>query len=162
MLMEIKSILLEVPLIWIYNIIMLEIKDMKKDLIIELNMVGEWFSRGERGIDNWEDSVNVDKIRKVWNSREDGDVKDYDDGVLNDIESRIVWGDGGFIWDDDEDWKSSKRGIEGCMGRVDELLEGKSIMIECEEEVFCIGSKSREGVEIDFMKGKIVSMEGCA
>jgi hypothetical protein len=31
-------------------------------------------------------------------------------------------------------------------------------MIECEEEVFCIGSKSREGVEIDFMKGKIVLM----
>ena len=79
---------------------------------------------------------------------------------LNDIESRIVWGDGGFIWDDDEDWKSSKRGIEGCMGRVDELLEGKSIMIECEEEVFCIGSKSSEKVEIDFMKGKIVLMGG--
>jgi hypothetical protein len=60
----------------------------------------------------------------------------------------------------DEDWKSSKRGIEGCMGRVDELLEGKSIMIECEEEVFCIGSKTSEKVEIDFMKGKIVLMGG--
>ena len=153
--MEIKSILLEVPLFWIYNYIMLEIKDMKKELVIELNMVGEWFSRGERGIDNWEDSVNVDKIRKVWNSREDGDVEDGMMEGLNSIESRIVWGDGGFIWDDDEDWKSSKRGIEGCMGRVDELLEGKSIMIECEEEVFCIGSKDNNELEIDFMKGKI-------
>ena len=144
---------LEVPLIWIYNIIMLEIKDMKKDLIIEMNMIGEWFSRGERGIDNSEDSVNVDKIRKVWNSREDED--ELDEGGLNAIEERILVGDGGFIFDDDEDWKSSKRGIEGCMSRVDELLEGKSIMIECEEEVFCIGSKNSNEVEIDFMKGKI-------
>ena len=126
---------------------------MKKDLIIEMNMIGEWFSRGERGIDNSEDSVNVDKIRKVWNSREDED--ELDEGGLNAIEERILVGDGGFIFDDDEDWKSSKRGIEGCMSRVDELLEGKSIMIECEEEVFCIGSKNSNEVEIDFMKGKI-------
>ena len=139
---------------------MLEIKDMKKDLIIELNMIGEWFSRGERGIDEWEDSVNVDKIRKAWDSRVDSDF-DEDEFKLNYIEERILVGDGGFIWDDDEDYSNSRRGIEGCMSRVDELLEGKSIMIECEEEVFCIGSKSREGVEIDFMKGKIVLMEGC-
>ena len=147
---------LEVPLNRSYNNIMIIKEDMKKELVIEMNMVGEWFSRGERGIDNWEDSVNVDKIRKVWDSREDGDV---DDEGLNSIESRIVWGDGGFIWDDDEDWKSSKRGVEGCMSRVDDLLEGKSILIECEEEIFCIGSKSREEVEIDFMKFKIELME---
>ena len=158
--MEIKSILLEVPLFWIYNYIMLEIKDMKKELVIEVNMVGEWFSRGERGIDNWEDSINVEKIRKVWDSREDGDVGDGMMEGLNDIESRIVWGDGGFIFDDDEDWKSSKRGIEGCMGRVDELLEGKSILIECEDEMFCIGSKSREEVESDYCKFKIELMGG--
>ena len=141
------------PLIWIYNYIMLEIKDMKKELVIDMNMFGEWFSRGERGIDEWEESVNVDLIRKVWDERdEDGDI---DEGKLNSIESRIVYGDGGFIFDDDEDWKSSKRGVEGCMSRVDELLEGKSILIECEEEVFCIGSKSREGVEVDYCKYKI-------
>ena len=145
---------LEVPLIWIYNIIMLEIKDMKKDLIIEMNMIGEWFSRGERGIDNSEDSVNVDKIRRVWNSRVDSDF-DEDEFKLNYIEERILVGDGGFIWDDDEDWKSSKRGIEGCMGRVDELLEGKSIMIECEESMYCIGSKCGDELEIDYCKFKI-------
>ena len=145
---------LEVPLIWIYNIIMLEIKDMKKDLVIELNMIGEWFSRGERGIDNSEDSVNVDKIRRVWNSRVDSDF-DEDEFKLNYIEERILVGDGGFIWDDDEDYSNSRRGIEGCMGRIDMLLEGKSIFIECEEEVFCIGSKNSNEVEIDFMKGKI-------
>jgi hypothetical protein len=133
---------------------MLEIKDMKKELVLELNMISEWFSRGERGIDECEFDVNVDKIRKVWDSREDGDF-DEDEVELNSIESRIVWGDGGFIFDDDEDWKSSKRGIEGCMSRVDELLEGKSIFIECEEEVFCIGSKSREEVEVDYCKFKI-------
>ena len=133
---------------------------MKKELVIELNMISEWFSRGERGIDECEFDMSVDKIRKVWDSREDGDVEDGMMEGLNDIESRIVWGDGGFVWDDDENYKNSKRGIEGCMSRVDELLEGKSIMIECEDEVFCIGSKSSEKVEIDFMKGKIVLMEG--
>jgi len=149
---------LEVPLIWIYNYIMLEIKDMKKELIVELNMIGEWFSRGERGIDEWEDSVNVDKIRRVWNSREDGDFEE--DGVeLNVIEERILVGDGGFIWDDDENYKNSRRGIEGCMSRVDELLEGKSIFIECEEEVFCIGSKFSIELEIDFCKFKIDSLK---
>tara|TARA_R110000737_G_scaffold68448_2_gene96529 strand:+ start:978 stop:1400 length:423 start_codon:yes stop_codon:yes gene_type:complete len=139
---------------------MLDMKDMKKELVIELNMIGEWFSRGERGIDEWYEDVNVDKIRKVWNSREDED--ELDEGGLNAIEERILVGDGGFIWDDDENYKNSRRGIEGCMGRVDELLEGKSIMIECEEEVFCIGSnnsKEINKVEIDFMKGKIELLE---
>ena len=133
-------------------------KDMKKELIIDMNMFGEWFSRGERGIDEWEESVNVDLIRKVWDERdEDGDIEE---GGLNSIERRIVYGDGGFIFDDDEDWKNSKRGVEGCMSRVDELLEGKSIFIECEEEVFCIGSKSREGVEVDYCKFKIDLLKG--
>ena len=137
------------PLIWIYNYIMLEIKDMKKELVIELNMCGEWFCRGDRGWEEWIENVNFDKIRKIWDSRNDDDYEeDRDD--LNSIENYILNGDFGFIWDDDESYKDSKRGISGCMSRVDELLEGKSIMIECEEEVFCIGSKSREEVEIDF------------
>ena len=133
-------------------------EDMKKELVIDMNMFGEWFSRGERGIDEWEESVNVDLIRKVWDERdEDGDIEE---GVLNRIESRIVYGDGGFVWDDDENYKNSKRGVEGCMSRVDELLEGKTIFIECEEEVFCIGSKSREGVEVDYCKFKIDLLKG--
>jgi len=147
---------LEVPLIWIYNIIMIIKEDMKKELVIRMDMIGEWFSRGERGIENWCEDVNVDKIRKVWDER---DGEDYDDGVLNVIEERILVGDGGFIWDDDEEYGNSVRGISGCMSRVDDLLEGKSVMIECEEEVFCIGSKSSEEVEIDFCKGKIELLE---
>ena len=149
---------LEVPKEILYNNSMLIKKDMKnkkKELVIELNMFSEWFSRGERGIDQGTDDVNVDKIRKVWDSREDGDVGDGMMEDLNSIESRIVWGDGGFIFDDDEDWKNSKRGIEGCMSRVDELLEGKSILIECEEEMFCIGSKGCSEVEVDYCKFKI-------
>ena len=132
-------------------------KDMKKELVIVMNMIGEWFSRGERGIDNWEEEVNVDKIRKVWDER---DGEDYDDGVLNVIEERILVGDGGFIWDDDEEYSNSKRGISGCMSRVDELLEGKSIIIEMEECVKCIGIGSSNEVEIDFMKWKIDLLKG--
>jgi len=138
---------------------MLDMKDMKnKELVIDMNMFGEWFSRGERGIDEWSESVNVDLIRKVWDSREDGDVDDDSDEELNSIEERILFGDGGFIWDDDEEYFNSKRSWKGCMSRVDELLEGKSILIECEEEIFCIGSKNCNEVEIDFMKGKIELM----
>jgi hypothetical protein len=130
---------------------MLDMK--KKELKIDMNMIGEWFSRGERGIDEWSEDVNVDKIRRVWNDRdEEGDI---DEGELNSIESRIVYGDGGFVWDDDENYKNSRRGVEGCMSRVDELLEGKSIWIECEEEVFCIGGKNSNEVEIDFCKFKM-------
>ena len=144
-----------------YNNCMLDMKDMKnKELVIEMNMIGEWFSRGERGIDNWEESINVDKIRRSWDKwNVDNDESDSEE-KLNNIEERILIGDGGFIWDDDESYENSKRSWRGCMSRVDELLEGKSIMIECEEEVFCIGSKSSEEVEIDFMKGKIVLMGG--
>ena len=131
-------------------------KDMKnKELIIDMEMIGEWFSRGERGIDEWSESVNVDKIRRVWNKwNVDNDESDSDE-KLNSIEGRILFGDGGFIWDDDESYENSKRSWRGCMGRVDELLEGKSICIECEEEIFCIGSKNSNEVEIDFMKFKI-------
>ena len=151
---------LEVPLIWIYNIIMLEIKDMKKDLIIELNMIGEWFSRGERGIDEWSEDVNVDKIRRSWDKwNVDEDESDNDED-LNRVEERILLGDGGFIWDDDEDYSNSKRSWNGCMSRVDSLLEGKSVLIECEEEIFCIGIGDCNEVEIDFMKFKIELMKG--
>ena len=150
------------PLIWIYNYIMLIKKDMKEDLVIELSMMGEWWSRGDRGIDDVvSESVNVDKIRKVWNER---DGEDYDDGVLNVIEERILVGDGGFIWDDDEDYSNSKRGISGCMSRVDDLLENKSILIELEEGLYCIGNDNIKGkfnkVEIDYMNFKIEMLKG--
>jgi len=129
--------------------------NMKNDLVIEMNMIGEWFSRGERGIDEWSESVNVDKIRRVWDKwNVDEDESDSEE-ELNKIEERILYGDGGFIWDDDETYDNSKRSWFGCMSRVDDLLEGKSICIECEEEIICIGSKNSNEVEIDFMKFKI-------
>jgi hypothetical protein len=149
---------LEVPEEILYNNCMLNMKDKKKELVIELNMFSEWFSRGERGIDQFSEDVNVDLIRKVWDDRdEEGDI---DEGVLNSIESRIVYGDGGFIFDDDENYKNSKRGVEGCMSRIDMLLEGKSILIECEEEIFCIGSKNSNEVEIDYCKFKMELLKG--
>ena len=146
---------IEVPEEILYNNCMLNMKSKKEELVIDMNMIGEWFSRGERGIDEWSDEVNVDKIRRVWDKwNVDEDESDSEE-ELNSIESRILYGDGGFIWDDDEDYSNSKRSWFGCMSRVDELLEGKSICIECEEEIFCIGSKNCNEVEIDFMKFKI-------
>ena len=77
-------------------------ENMKKDLVIEMNMIGEWFSRGERGIDERCESVNVDKIRRCWDKwNVDEDESDNEED-LNYIEERILIGDGGFIWDDDE------------------------------------------------------------
>ena len=103
MLREILKNNLEVPLIWIYNYIMLIKKDMKKELVVELNMVGEWWCRGERGIDEIvSEDVNFDKIRRVWDKwNVDEDESDSDE-KLNSIEERILYGDGGFITTNDE------------------------------------------------------------
>ena len=135
-------------------------KDMKKELVVELNMVGEWFCRGDRGWEEYVENVNFDKIREVWDSRNDDDFEeDRDD--LNKIESYILNGDYGFIWDDDENYSNSKRGISGCMSRVDDLLEGKSIVIEMEESLYCIGIESElNKVEVDYMKYKIDLLKG--
>ena len=145
-----RSITLEVPRKCIYNNCMLIKKDMKEDLIVELNLCGEWFSRGERGWEEASTVVNFDKIRRVWDDRdEDGEV---DDSQLNEIEGRIVWGDGDFM----------ENGVEQCMKRVDDLLEGKSIIIEMEEGMYCIGSKGYNETEVDYMKFKIdLLKEGC-
>tara|TARA_B100000470_G_C19715224_1_gene357348 strand:- start:42 stop:428 length:387 start_codon:yes stop_codon:yes gene_type:complete len=124
-------------------------KDMKEDLKLELNVCGEWFSRGERGFEEECKVVNFDLIRRVWDDRdEDGEV---DDEKLNTVECRIIWGDGDFC----------DNGVEQCMSRVDELLEGKSIMIEMEEGMYCIGSKGHNETQIDYMKFKIDLLKGC-
>ena len=146
-----------------YNIVMLDMKEKNKELVVEMKMCGEWFCRGDRGWEEWEKDVNFDKIRRVWDSRNDDDFEeDRDD--LNNIESWILNGDYGFIWDDDEDYSNSKRGISGCMSRVDELLEGKSILIELEEGLYCIGNDNCKGkynkVEIGYMNFKIELLKG--
>lgn len=135
---------------------------MKKDLVIELNMVGEWFCRGDRGWEEYRENVNFDKIREVWDSRNDDDFEeDRDD--LNKIESWILNGDYGFLWDEGEDERKS-RDIKGCMSRIDDLLENKSILIELEEGLYCIGNDNIKGkfnkVEIDYMKWKIDLLKG--
>ena len=153
----------EVPEELKYNIVMLDMKEKNKELVVEMKMCGEWFCRGDRGWEEWNKDVNFDKIREVWDSRNDDDFEeDRDD--LNNIESWILNGDYGFIWDDDEDYSNSKRGISGCMSRVDELLEGKSILIELEEGLYCIGNDNCKGkynkVEIDYMNFKIDLLKG--
>jgi hypothetical protein len=110
---------------------------------LQVYKIEEWSSRGERGIDDREDEIDIVKIRKAWDGRDaDGEV---DDEKLNEIEASIVWGDGGFM----------DNGVEQCMSRVDSLLEGRSIHCELEEAVWTIGSKSSEATEIDFCKNKL-------
>ena len=159
MLREMLKNKLEIPLKKLYNNSMLNMKEKKnKELVVKLSMCGEWFCRGDRGWEEYVESVNFDKIRKIWNSRNDDDYEeDRDD--LNSIENYILNGDFGFIWDDDESYENSKRGISGCMSRVDELLEGKSVGIECEEEILMIGSIVDNDLDIDFCKWKIELLE---
>jgi hypothetical protein len=45
------------------------------------------------------------------------------------------------------------------MSRVDRLLEGKSVGIECEEEIFMIGGICDNDLDIDFCKYKIELLE---
>ena len=136
-------------------------KEMKKDLVIELKMCGEWFCRGDRGWEEWEMDVNVDKIRRVWEESKGESEVDSDD--LNKIESWILNGDYGFLWDEGEDERKS-RDIKGCMSRIDDLLENKSILIELEEGLYCIGNDNIKGkfnkVEIDYMNFKIEMLKG--
>ena len=148
----------------VYIIIVMEIKiekNMKEELVIELKMCGEWFCRGDRGWEEWEMDVNVDKIRRVWEENKGEDEVDSDD--LNRIESWILNGDYGFLWDEGEDERKS-RDIKGCMSRIDDLLENKSILIELEEGLYCIGNDNIKGkfnkVEIDYMNFKIDLLKG--
>ena len=50
------------------------------------------------------------------------------------------------------------------MSRIDDLLENKSILIELEEGLYCIGNDNIKGkfnkVEIDYMNFKIEMLKG--
>ena len=64
---------------------------------------------------------------------------------LSNWEEVIVFG-GGFIDGD---------GVEKCIERVEKLINGESVCIECEEGIWVIGNKSENEVEIDFCKFKL-------
>ena len=129
---------------------MLKIRDKevgefsKIDNKMVVNIFEEWWCRGERGIENVEVEIDLNKIVKFWeNCDEFGDCERGID--LNRWEEVIVWG-GDFI---------DGEGLEKCIERVEKLIEGESVCIEGEEAIWVIGNKSENEVEIDFCKFKM-------
>ena len=141
---------LEVPLKRSDNRIMMKIKDRevgefsKIDNKMVVNIFEEWWCRGERGIESVEVEIDLNKIVMFYeNCDEDGDCERGID--LSNWEEVIVFG-GGFIDGD---------GVEKCIDRVEKLINGESVCIECEEGIWVIGNKSENEVEIDFCKFKL-------
>ena len=149
------KLVVEVPEEKNYNIIMLKIRDRevgefsKVDNKLEVNIFEEWWCRGERGIENVEVEIDLNKIVKFWeNCDEFGDCERGID--LNRWEELIVLGSG-FI---------AGEGVEMCLERVEMLMDGESVCIEGEEGIWCIGSKDSNKVEIDFCRFKIELLRG--
>jgi hypothetical protein len=143
------------PGIWIYNIIMLKIKDRevgefsKIDNKMIVNIFEEWNCRGDRGIESLEEEIDLNKIVKFYeNCDEFGDCERGID--LNRWEELIVMG-GGFI---------DGEGVEMCLERVEKLIDKESVCIVGEENVVVIGNKSSHLVEIDFCDFKIDLLRG--
>jgi len=98
--------------------------------VMKLNKIGYGCCRGDKWIINDSDVINEKNIRLFYeNGDEDGDCERGID--LNVIESDIIFGDGGLC----------DNGFDNCLIRLEELLEGKVIRIEREEEVFVIGGE---------------------
>ena len=143
------------PGIWIYNRIMLKIKDRevgefsKMDNKMVVNVVEEWWCRGDRGIESVEVEIDLNKIVKFYeNCDEFGDCERGID--LNRWEELIVLG-GDFI---------EGEGVEMCLERVEKLIDKESVCIVGEENVVCIGNKESHLVEIDFCDFKIDLLRG--
>ena len=146
---------LDFPLKRADNIRMLKKRDRevgefsKIDNKMVVNIFEEWWCRGERGIENCEEEIDLNKIVKFWeNCDEFGDCERGID--LNRWEELIVLGSG-FI---------AGEGVEMCIERVEKLIEGESVCIEGEEAIWVIGNKSSNEVEIDFCKFKMDLLNG--
>ena len=146
---------LDFPLKRADNIRMLKIRDRevgefsKIDNKMVVNIFEEWWCRGERGIENCEEEIDLNKIVKFWeNCDEFGDCERGID--LNRWEELIVLGSG-FI---------AGEGVEMCIERVEKLIDGESVCIEGEEAIWVIGNKSSNEVEIDFCKFKMDLLNG--
>jgi len=121
-----------------------ENKTQIKENKIIVNLFGEGNCRGDRWIKMEEEEVDLNKVVKFWENRDD--VLNNDRGVeLNDMEWLILSGSD-FV---------EEEGFVNCLERVEKLLNGESFMVEFEDSVVCIGKKSSVEIEMDFCKGKI-------
>lgn len=135
---------LVVPLIFLYNICMLNENMMK------VNKFEEWFCRGDRGIHTfYEVEVDVHKIERVFREIEKGNDCE-EEMELNECEEAILYGDGGFMDD----------GMENVFVRLDKLFKGEVIFVEGEESIWSMGTCELEKVEIEFSKNKIEMLRG--
>ena len=115
---------------------------------MKLNKIGFGSSRGYNYKISNDDIIREKNIRFFYeNGDKDGDCERGMD--LNSLEEDIVFGDMEF----------SENGFDNCLDRLEELLEGKVIRIEREEEIFVIG----EDIEECYKEFGKLSMEvgGC-
>jgi hypothetical protein len=100
---------------------------------MKLNKLGYGCCRGDKWSINDSDVIDIENIKKFWeNGDKDGDCERGID--LNRMEEDVIFGDYDFC----------DNGFDNCLIRLEELLEGKVIRIEREEEVFVIGKEIDE------------------
>jgi len=122
----------------------------KEDLKLKVNKFGEWFCRGDRGVVDWSEEIDLNKIVMFWeNGDEDGDCER---GLrLSRIEEDIVFGDYGFC----------EEGFDKCVERVERLLDGKCVFIEREEEDLVVGVEdSLNKVELFWLEKRRELLKG--
>jgi len=125
----------------------------KLDNKLKVRKFGEWFCRGDRGFEEKEEEIDLNKIVMFWENSDDGE--DCERGIeLNRVEMDILNGDYGFC----------EEGFDKCMDRVGLLLDGKCVFIEREEEDLVIGvedgSNYNNNVELYWLKMRRELLKG--
>jgi hypothetical protein len=117
-------------------------------MLIKINKFGEGFCRGDQWIIEEMELVDVDVLKKAFESW-DEDEEECDE-KLNRIEWDILYGDGGFC----------EEGVDKCMDRLNDLMDGKVVILDREEERFALHMGNSNDVEMGFMQWKIDVMKG--
>tara|TARA_R110002020_G_scaffold35609_3_gene107355 strand:+ start:2816 stop:3166 length:351 start_codon:yes stop_codon:yes gene_type:complete len=114
-------------------------------MIIKIDKFGEGFCRGDRWCIEESELVDVEAIKRAFETW-DEDEEECEE-KLNRVEWDILYGDGGFCED----------GVDKALDRLNDLLDGKVVVIDKEEERFALGL---DNVEMGFMQWKIDVMKG--